>query len=91
MADPKGLSARMSGNIAAILPKIASTIAERTSNGPAKIDLSTAENWLLRPELLALCRDVISRNLTTDVRKLLRISRDRVKARFSPPALNYRY
>ncbi|MCJ1271570.1 hypothetical protein MMC22_011472 [Lobaria immixta] len=67
MADPKGLSARMSGNIAAILPKIASTIAERTTNGPAKIDLSTAENWLLRPELLALCRDVISRNLTTDV------------------------
>lgn len=70
----------MSSNIAAILPKIAATIAERTSTGPTKIDLSTAENWLLRPELLVLCKDAISRNLTTDVRTPLRISHCRIRA-----------
>ncbi|MCJ1427546.1 hypothetical protein MMC29_005449 [Sticta canariensis] len=57
MADPKGLSARMSSNIVAILPKIAATIAERPSTRPAKIELSTAENWSLRRELLILCKD----------------------------------
>lgn len=85
MADPKGLSARMSSNIVAILPKIAATIAERTSTGPTKIDLSTAENWLLRPELLTLCKDAISRNLTADVRNPLKISYGRIKELFPPP------
>lgn len=74
MADLEGLSARMSDNIVNILPKIAATITERTATGLVKIDLSTAENWLLRPELLALCKDAISRHLRPEVRSPLKIS-----------------
>lgn len=68
MDESSGLSTRMNDTISAILPKIAATITERTSTGGfAKIDLSTAENWLLRPELVALCKDAISQNLTASV------------------------
>lgn len=80
MADVKGLSGRMSSNIVAILPKVAATIAERTLTGAVKIDLSTAENWLLRPELLAMCKDAVFRNLTKDVRSLLKFFHHRIRA-----------
>lgn len=52
MADSNDLSQRMSKSVASMLPHIAATIAERESKGPAKIDLGTAENWLLGAELL---------------------------------------
>lgn len=69
MDESSGLSTRMNDTIAAILPKIAATITERKSTGGvAKIDLSTAENWLLRPELVVLCKDAISQNLKASVR-----------------------
>lgn len=71
MADTNGLSTRMSKSVASMLPHIAATIAERTSKGPAKIDLATAENWLLRPELLEICKDAIAQNLTADVSKAI--------------------
>jgi hypothetical protein len=67
MADVSGLSTRMRSSVAALLPKIAASIAERTSIGPAKIDLATAENWLLRPELITLCNDAIAQKLTEEV------------------------
>lgn len=68
MDELSGLTIRMNDTISAILPKIAATITERTSiGGLAKIDLSTAENWLVRPELVALCKDAISQNLTASV------------------------
>lgn len=67
MADTNDLSKRMSKSVASMLPHIAATIAERTSKGPAKIDLATAENWLLRPELLEICKDAIAQNLTAEV------------------------
>lgn len=70
----------MNNNIVAILPKVAATIAEQTATGLAKIDLSTAENWLPRPELFAICKDAIFRYLKTDVRSLLKISHDPMKA-----------
>ncbi|KAK4086358.1 hypothetical protein Purlil1_9204 [Purpureocillium lilacinum] len=57
------LSSRMQKTASAILPKIAATIAERTS-AVRKIDLATAENWLLRPEIVEICKNAIQENLT---------------------------
>ena len=58
-----------------ILPTLSATIAERTSNdadaSTKKIDLATAENWLLRPELVALCKEAFERNLNDKVRQKL--------------------
>ena len=66
----------MSQITSTILPTISATIAERTSNdadadadaSTKKIDLATAENWLLRPELVALCKEAFVRNLNDEVR-----------------------
>jgi hypothetical protein len=44
MADTCDLSKRMSKSVASMPLHIAATIAERTSKGLAKIDLTTAEN-----------------------------------------------
>lgn len=60
------LSSRMQKMASAILPKIAATIAERTS-AVRKIDLATAENWLLRPEIVEICKNAIQENLTEAV------------------------
>ncbi|KAF2128308.1 PLP-dependent transferase [Dothidotthia symphoricarpi CBS 119687] len=57
------LSSRMQKPVSAILPKIAATISERTSTTP-KIDLATAENWLLRPEILDICKEAVQSSLT---------------------------
>lgn len=56
-----------------ILPKIAATITKQ-STGRAKIDLSKAESWLLRPALVACGKDAISRELTIVVRNILKSS-----------------
>lgn len=60
------LSSRMSGNVETIIPKIAGAISERSGDvrqKPAAIDLATAENHLLRQELVELCRDAIAEKL----------------------------
>ncbi|KAH8723133.1 pyridoxal phosphate-dependent transferase [Phaeosphaeriaceae sp. PMI808] len=57
------LSSRMQKPVSCILPKIEATISERTSGNP-KIDLSTAENWLLRPEILKICKETVQNKLT---------------------------
>ena len=67
MADTNDLSKRMSKNVASMLPHIAATITERTSKGPAKIDLGTAENWLFRSKLLEICNEDIAQSLTPEV------------------------
>jgi gliotoxin/aspirochlorine biosynthesis aminotransferase len=67
MADPNGLSTRMSKSVASMLPHLTATISERMSKGPARIDLATSENWLLRPELVEICKDAIAQSLTADV------------------------
>lgn len=57
-----------------ILPIIATTITKQTTGGRAKIDLSKAESWLLRPALVAFGKDAISREPTTVVRNILKFS-----------------
>jgi hypothetical protein len=59
MSNPAPLSERGSANVAAIMPKIKGAVAERTRKDNVNIDLSTAENWLLRPELVVLCKNSI--------------------------------
>ena len=69
--NPYGISARMGGILSAILPPSAGgdeDAAEPVASGPAKIDLATAENWLIREEILPICKDAIEQNLTVEVR-----------------------
>jgi aspartate/methionine/tyrosine aminotransferase len=63
MAETKvaGLSARGNSNVAAIMPKISAAVTERSQG--TKIDLASAENWLLREELIDICKDAIASNL----------------------------
>ncbi|ORY14660.1 1-aminocyclopropane-1-carboxylate synthase 7 [Clohesyomyces aquaticus] len=51
-------------NIKAIMPKIKGAIEERKSKETSNIDLSTAENWLIREELKEICKDAIVGSLT---------------------------
>lgn len=67
MADPNGLSSRMSATIATVLPKIAVTVAERSHARASKIDLATAENWLVRHELVAIYKEAIARDFNREV------------------------
>jgi hypothetical protein len=61
------LSARGTGNIAAIMPKVSAQIAERNKEDSYDIDMSTAENFLLRDELTAICKAAINENLISQV------------------------
>ena len=73
ISSPHGISARMSGIVSAFLPPSAGgdeDAAKAAARGPAKIDLATAENWLIREELLPICKDAIKQNLTVEVKFL---------------------
>ena len=61
------LSQCMDRTVSAILPKRTATISSRTS-AASKIDLEAAENWLLRPELVALSKEAITEHLNEGVR-----------------------
>lgn len=62
------LSCRVYDTVEAVLPKVSATIAERTRTGPdRRIDLATAENWLPRREIVAICKDAIQDGLTEAV------------------------
>lgn len=50
------------------MPKIKSEVSERMSKTTDNIDLSTAENWLLRLELIEICRAAIREKLVPRVR-----------------------
>lgn len=65
---PIGLSQRSNAVVQTIMPRISSAVAERTRMDNPKIDLSTAENWLLRDELAEICKDAISEGLEAKVR-----------------------
>ena len=67
--DTKGLSQRGWSNVAGIMPRINAALEERKRRDNPNIDLATAENWLLRPELIELCKDAINKNLDFKVRK----------------------
>jgi gliotoxin/aspirochlorine biosynthesis aminotransferase len=62
-ADRHGLSGRSWENVSAIMPKIKAAVQDRVSKESTFIDLGTAENWLLRPELIELCKKSISEGL----------------------------
>ncbi|KAF2276638.1 1-aminocyclopropane-1-carboxylate synthase [Westerdykella ornata] len=57
------LSKRGWSNVEAIMPKIKGAVTERMAKTTTNIDLSTAENWLLRPELVEICRNAVKQNL----------------------------
>ncbi|KIX09590.1 uncharacterized protein Z518_00670 [Rhinocladiella mackenziei CBS 650.93] len=58
-----GLSKRGWSNVDSIMPRIRAQVAERQAKQTTNIDLSTAENWLIRDELVELCKDAIVTNL----------------------------
>lgn len=64
---PRNLSKRGWATVEGIMPKIKDVVAERSKKMNTNIDLSTAENWLLRPELVALCKDAIMDDLLPKV------------------------
>ncbi|KAF1362624.1 PLP-dependent transferase [Lizonia empirigonia] len=57
------LSDRMRSTVESIMPKIATQVAQRSSSNPP-IDFSTAENWLIRSELVEFFKDTLARDLT---------------------------
>jgi hypothetical protein len=62
-----GLSKRGWANVEAIMPKIKGALEQRKIQNNTNIDLSTTENWLLRPELVELCKVAIAERLQTGV------------------------
>jgi gliotoxin/aspirochlorine biosynthesis aminotransferase len=66
--QPK-LSKRGWATVEGIMPKINDAVAEKLKKVNTNIDLSTAENWLLRPELVALCKDAVAQDLSARVRR----------------------
>lgn len=62
--DRHGLSARGWTNVGAIMPKISAALQDRTRKDNTDIDLASAENWLIRPELIEICKSSISEKLS---------------------------
>ncbi|KAF2795571.1 1-aminocyclopropane-1-carboxylate synthase [Melanomma pulvis-pyrius CBS 109.77] len=58
-----GLSKRGWSNVEAIMPKIKGAVEQRKISNNTNIDLSTAENWLIRPELIEICKEAIIQNI----------------------------
>ncbi|KAL1856868.1 putative secondary metabolism biosynthetic enzyme [Diaporthe australafricana] len=58
-----GLSKRGWANVETIMPKIKGAVAQRKIKNNANIDLSTAENWLMRPELMEICKAAVEEHL----------------------------
>ncbi|KAF3896639.1 hypothetical protein GTR04_1230 [Trichophyton interdigitale] len=54
-----GLSKRGAANVDKIMPGISAALLERTKPTAPRIDLSTAENWLLRDEIIEVTKDGI--------------------------------
>jgi hypothetical protein len=61
------ISLHMKQKLLAILPKLGGARHTKTPGGLDKIDLSVAENLLLRDELLAFCKDTIAEDLKPEV------------------------
>lgn len=73
------------------MPKIKGAVNERMSKTTTNIDLSTSENWLLRPELVEICQDAIAQTLSPKVRiwvYILYISNNRPQLRISAQILH---
>lgn len=52
------------------MPKIKGAVEERKIKENPNIDLSTAENWLIREELIEICKDSIAQGLEPKVRTI---------------------
>ena len=63
----KEFSRRTAQNLEFIIPKIQHIIDEQTKKVSSAIDLSTAENFLLRPELLLLSQQAAAKGLESEV------------------------
>jgi hypothetical protein len=63
MYDLSQVSPRMRDMIASIMPKIDVAILNRASS----IDLATAENWLLRPELEEIYKSALQASISSQV------------------------
>ena len=61
---PGGLSKRAWANVEDIMPKIAAAVQERVKVDNPSIDLSTAENWLIRDEVVAMCKEAVVERLS---------------------------
>ena len=61
------MSKRGFANIESIMPRINDQVTERQKVKNHNIDLSSAENWLIRPELVEICKDAIQKDLTAKV------------------------
>lgn len=59
--NPVQMSSRGTSNVAAIMPKITAAVSSRSEG--RHIDLASAENWLIRPELIEICKEAIANNL----------------------------
>lgn len=68
MALDSGLSPRGIDNVDATLEKINAAVEERAKKQNNNIDLSTSENWLIRDELIQICKDAVQNNLAAKVR-----------------------
>ena len=58
-----GLSTRGWANVGDIMPKIGTAVKERARADNPNIDLASAENWLIRPELIQVCKNAIDKKL----------------------------
>ena len=58
-----GLSKRAWGNVEGIMPKISAAVQERVKVDNPNIDLSTAENWLIRDDVNAIYKKAIVEKL----------------------------
>ncbi|ROW17439.1 hypothetical protein VPNG_00941 [Cytospora leucostoma] len=65
MAAPAGhgLSKRGWSNVEAIMPSIKEAVEQGRINKNTNIDLATAESWLIRSELVDLCKSAVVREL----------------------------
>lgn len=63
VSSSHGLSNRGWANVETIMPKIRGAVTQRKIKNNTNIDLSTAENWLMRPELIEICKSAINDHL----------------------------
>lgn len=65
-----GMSQRGHANVESIMPKISKQVEERKKKAAdSKLDLSTSENFLIRPELMRIYKNAIGDGLESSVRR----------------------
>ena len=67
LVETSNISKHISRDLLTILPKLATASHGSSSDALRKIDLSLAENLILRDELLVFCKDAIAHELRAEV------------------------